>query len=189
MRLLSYPTTSPEPVTAVEARLRCRIVDTALDGEIDIAISAAREQAEQITGRWYRAQTRRAEFTEWPETSVIELPCWQPETVVISYRSAAAPADWTTLSASAYKAAPLDRLTRIQLVPGQNWPELAGEEWGPRVRIDVSVLAASPMPTSVRTFVLACVAAWIDEPGALLDGRLQANPLHERLLDGERLWC
>lgn len=58
MALLSYPNGSIEPVAVADARVACRIDGLDLDGELAGLISAAREQAEHITGRLARAGRR-----------------------------------------------------------------------------------------------------------------------------------
>lgn len=184
MRLISYPSTSAEPVSTGEAKLACRL-DDALDVHLPGLLSAAREQAEQITGRAYRAKVLREELEDWP-TEPLALPAYQAEAVAISYRSAASPDAWTPLAGTVSRWYALGAQTVIRLADGQTWPDLATEDYGTRVRIDVTVPAASPFPESVRSYILAHVAGWVDAPGALIDGRLQANPHHERLLDGER---
>ena len=112
--------------------------------------------------------------------------------VAISYRSAATPEDWTALASDQIRWGALGHQTSIRLRAAvAAWPELAdATEWPDRLRVDVTVGPAdvASVPASVQRYILASVAGWLDQSAALADGRLQANPLFERLLDRERLW-
>jgi hypothetical protein len=193
--LLSYPNGSVEPVTPADARLACRIDGTELDAELAINIEQARASAEHITSRWYRRQVQREQLADWPAESFIVLPLYAPQAVVIEYRSAADPEAWTPWPADQYRWGSFGFETRIdrrRTVPA--WPLLADAlEWPERVRIDVTVgpVDAATVPACVRRYILASVAAWVDQPAAQRagSGDIQANPLFEHLLDGERLWA
>ena len=189
MALLSYPPGSVEPVAVADARVACRIDGSELDAELAGLISAAREQAEHITGRQYRAQVLRESLAGWPE-GTLSLSVDKATAVVITYRSAVSPETWATLDAAAYRWACFDGRTLINPADGTSWPDLAPDDYPERVRVDVTSgpADADQVPESVRQYILASIAAWIDQPGALADGRLQPHPLFERLLDRERLW-
>lgn len=188
MQLLDYPSGSQEPVTVAEALVACRIdAGSSLEPQLAAIIEAARLQAEHITGRTYRAQVLREVAGDWPAL-LFDLPVASASSVAISYRSSSAPDNWATLAPAVYRFSSLEGRTLIRLAAGQTWPDLAPDDYPDRVRVDVTAAAATPMPATVRTYILACVASWVEQPAALVDGRLQANPLHERLLDGERLW-
>ena len=188
MRLISYPSSSREPVGIDEAREACRLDDDALDVQVAGMVAAARESAELITGKRYREAVLRSELQDWPAGDRIELPVWQPSAFVVSYRSAADPTNWTTLPSTAYRAGSLGNGAHVTLAAGQSWPTLAGEEWGERVRVDVTA-GAGEAPESVRLYIKAAVVAASDEPGALMSDRMRVNPLFERMLDGEKLWA
>ena len=189
LQRIEYLANSEEPVSVADAQLACRI-DDELSLYIATAIAAARQQAEQVTGRLYRGQRLREELECWP-TEPLQLHVYQASALSITYRSAVDPATWTTLPGTVYRWSPKGTGTCVRLIDGQSWPELAPADWGVRIRIDVD---AGPddlndTPESVRLYIMASVAGWSDSPAALIDGRLQPNPLHERLLDGERLWA
>lgn len=186
MIFLQHATGSVEPVSVAEAKEACRI-DDGLDAYLLAAVVAARQQAEQITGRCYRGQVLRKQFTGWP-TEPLELHAFNASAVTVSYRSAAQPDQWTVLGSTVYRWGASGNRTAVRLADGQSWPDLATEDWGERVRIDVTVAPLGTIPDCVRLYILAGVTAWADNPGAMIDGRIQTNPLHERLLDGERLW-
>lgn len=196
--LLTYPPGSLEPVTLSEAKASCRVDGSELDADIGVTIAAARESAEQITGRWYRRQVQREQRADWPAESFIVLPLYAPQAVAIEYRSAADPEAWTPWPADQFRWGAFGFETRIdrrRAVPA--WPLLADAlEWPERVRIDVTVGPAdladpAAVPGTVRRYILAQVSAWLEQPAAQRagSGGLSANPLFERLLDREKLWA
>lgn len=188
LRFLSYASGSAEPVSADEAMTACRI-DSDLSAQVALVVAASRQQAEQQTGRTYRRQVLREELADWPSGSV-NLPVWQPASAVVTYRSAAQPDQWTTLGSGVYRFAPYGSGARLALADGQAWPDLASSDWGMRVRVDITAgpTSSGEVPDCVRQYILANVAAWIDQPAGLVDGRMQVNPLHDRLLDSERVY-
>jgi hypothetical protein len=188
MRVMSYPTGSVEPVSLAAARVACRFdPDTQVDAQVAGLIESAREQAEHITGRVFRLQVLREVLAAW-WTGSLQLPVDNATAAVIAYRSAASPDTFTTLDPAVYRWGSVGGMTVVRLRPGLAWPELASDDYPDRVRVDLTATPIGQMPQAVRTFILACVAGWMDQPGALVDGRLQVNPLHLRLLDREILW-
>lgn len=178
-------TTGVEPVTLAEAALAARVDGADLNDLITGAISAARQQAEQITGRHYRPKVVRASLASWPGD---RLPVNAPSACAISYWSGSA---WLDLAPSAYVWAPDGSGVVLAPALGASWPVLGPVAAGPRVRIDLTVGPAAPadVPDAVKLYCKALVAAWIKTPEALVGGSLQRNPLFDVLLDGERLWC
>jgi uncharacterized phiE125 gp8 family phage protein len=191
MRHLSFTSSGAEPVSVDEARLACRVDDEVMDLDLSLSISSAREQAEHITGRTYREQQLRHEMDVWP-LAAAQLSAWPVSALAITYRSAAAPTVWTTLPTSVYAWGEMFPGVVVALKSGQSWPDLADDDAGARVRIELTAGPSSPatVPGCVRRFILATVAAWFDQPSALRVGQtITINPLHERLLDGEKLWA
>jgi hypothetical protein len=79
--------------------------------------------------------------------------------------------------------------TLVQPTSG-SWPDLPDVPARARVRIDITAGDAfDQVPQCVRTYILASVAHWVDNPGAMLaNGKTQANPLFERLLDAVKVY-
>lgn len=179
-----------EPVTVDEAKLSARVDTDALDADIAALITAAREQAEHITGRCYRPQVLRAELVDWPDVSAA-VPVYRPTACAVRY--------WTgtvivALAGTAYVFGPGGiggAGTALAPVAGTSWPTLGAQPVGPRVLIELTAGPASSadVPESVKLYIKAQVSAWIKTPEALSGGQLVANPLFERLLDRERLWA
>lgn len=175
-----------EPVTLAEAKLAARVDVAELDGEIGGLITAAREQAEQITGRRYRPQVLRESLADWP---ALPIAVHAATACAISYWTAGS--TWATLAPSAYVFAPAGACTVVVPALGSSWPVLGAVAAGPRVRIDLTAGPAAPaeVPESVKTYIKASVAAWVKDTEALIDQRMVANPMFDRLLDAERLWA
>lgn len=195
-------TLSPEPVTLVQAKAAARLdADvSALDTSIEAAISAAREQAEHITGRRYRSVELRAELADWPALDQV-LPVCAAWACAISYWTGTA---WAQLAAEAFAFGPagLGGNSTAVLPANGIWPTLGARVLGPRVRIDLSagplvVLDSSvppkPLPPAVaacvQQYICAHVGAWLKAPEGLISANLAPNPLFERLLDAERLYA
>lgn len=179
-----------EPVTVDEAKLSARVDGDDLNDLVLALITAAREQAEHITGRMYRRASVRISRRDWPAVSSV-LPVNGAASCAIQYWDGS---DWQTLSPSLYLFAPggvSDCGTVLAPAPGQAWPTLGELPIGPLVKIDLTAGPATPavVPAQVKLYIKAQVAAWLNSPEALAGKDLVASPLMERLLDAERLWC
>lgn len=185
MILLTAPTA--EPVTLDEAKLAARISDTtAFDALVPGLIQAARQMAEQETGRQLMAQTWRTELGDWPAASDV-IGVHQATAAAISYWDGAA---WVELAGSAYVFGAADSGTAVAPVAGSSWPALGDRPVGPRVRVDLTAGAASAaaVPECIKLYIKSLVAWWVDNPSAGAPGSLQAAPFLRNLLDPVRLW-
>lgn len=175
-----------EPVSIAAARLAARIDVPDLDEQLAVAISAARAQAEQITGRYYARRQLRMTLNDWPSGPLF-VPVVGVSAVAISYWTGVA---WLALPALAFEwDAGLSR-AGLDLCRVQPWPALVLRQVGGAVRLDMTVGPAEgvAVPAGVQLYIKASVAAWMNTGDALLRGSYQPNPLHAALLDGERLW-
>jgi uncharacterized phiE125 gp8 family phage protein len=178
-----------EPVTLAQAKLAARIDigDTARDSEIQVLITAARQLAEQETGRELVRKTRRFQLAEWPAAGDV-LHVYEPVAVAISYWSGGA---WVDLATDAFAFGEAGSATAVAPALGTAWPALADRAVGPRVRVDVTAGPADPTtaPESVKLYIKALVAWWIDNPSAVAHGGVQPAPFLRSLLDPVRLWA
>lgn len=184
-------TTGAEPVSVAEAISAARLDSDAgaeLTASISGAITAARLQAEHLTGRCYRPQVQRFELADWPASGEL-LPVCDPTAVAISYWSGSAWVDLATPAAFAW--APVGIRTGVAPALGTSWPTLGARAIGARVRIDISAGPVSPAAVSecVKLYIKACVASWVANGEAMSAKTLEPNPLHACLLDGEKLWA
>lgn len=181
-------TSGSEPVTLDDAKRSARMDETEseLDALIGGYITAAREQAEQITGRRYRPQVLRTELVDWPAADDV-IAVWEARDCAVSYWNGTA---FVSLSSSLYMYAASGRGTVLAPLTGATWPTLGDRPVGARVRIDLTAGPETPdaVPESVKLFIMAAVAAWADNPEAAQARALQVSPLFERLLDGEKLY-
>lgn len=186
---LAYTDSSAEPVSVDEAKLAARFTAGALDTAIQGYITTAREAAEHITGRCYREQVLRTELRCWPQ-SCEAIAVHQATACAVTYWNGSA---WVPLAEAGYVFAPGgigDCGTALAPATGTSWPVLGERPVGPRVRIDLTAGPAdsTTVPEAVKLYIQAVVAAWVQEPAASQDARRVANPLFDRLLDGERLF-
>lgn len=63
-----------EPVTATEAKLYCKVQDTADDALFTILIKSARRMLEKYTSCSFGSKTIHATWVETPDDSLLELP-------------------------------------------------------------------------------------------------------------------
>ena len=179
---------SAEPVTLAEAKQASRISDTsAFDEMIPGLITAARQLAEQETGRELVRKTRRSTFSDWPASNLV-LPVHAAEAVAISYWGTGG---WTALDGSAFAFYELGTGTGIAPAVGTSWPSLSPVAGGPRVRVDVTAGPADPTSADacIKLYIKALVAWWIDNPSAAAPGNVQPAPYLRSLLDPVRLWA
>jgi hypothetical protein len=157
------------------------------------AISAARAQAEQLTGRKYRLCVMRAQFSAWPDADEA-IHVHAPSACSISYWNGTT---WASLVGSAFAFYPLDPGgTGIAPAYGTSWPTLGNIAGGPRIRVDLTCGPTGadgelPVAECVKTYIKACVSGWVNNGDFHADARLVENPMLAYLLDagGEKLWA
>lgn len=176
-----------EPVTVDEAKDAARFYGDELDAFIAGAISAARAEAEQITGRVYRRRVFSFKLPGWPVPGH-RLAVYEPDLCEISYWGASG---WQQLSASAFEFEGIGSGAEIAPALGGSWPALATKALGARVKVDFTAgpMDRTEVDDAVKLYIKAQVAAWLNNPEALVAGDLKASPLLTGLLDAERLWC
>lgn len=189
--LTRISTAGPEPVDLESAKLAARIDGDDLDVLLLGAIRTARDRAEHLTGRAYVASVWRATFARWPAADEV-IRVHDASACVITYWNGA---EWLELSPAAYVFAPAEEGSGTVIAPavGTAWPELGEIAVGPRVRVALTngpgPEGSRPVPDCVKDFIRANVAAWADNPSALVQRQLGENPLLNCLLDMERLWA
>lgn len=186
MYLLTSPTA--EPVTTAEALLAARLSATGdpLEPMLAGLIAAARQIAEQETGRQFMQQTWRFELEGWP-AACFPLRVHRASAAAIAYWTGAS---WATLATNAYAFYVLGNWTGVAPAFGTDWPALPDVAGGPRVRIDLTAGAAdaTAVPECVKLFIKALVAHWINSPEAAGARSMERAPFLGALLDPVRLW-
>ena len=185
MSLLTPPTL--EPVTVDEARQAARVSDTsAFDAVIPNFIAAARQLAEQITGRCLMVQTHRIDLQDWPAPYDV-LPIHQATAAAVSYWAGSS---WVVVDPAAYEFDALDVGTGLAPKLYTSWPLLPTKAIGARVRIDLTAGATSPaaVPACVKRYILAMVSHWIETPSAATATRMEEAPFLRLLLDPAKVY-
>jgi len=185
MRLLTAPTA--EPVTLDQVKFAARLTGTtAFDAMLPVYMQAAREIAEMET-RWrWMQQQWRIERYDWPSAcEVLELG--GATAVALSYWSTSN--SWAPMDGGSFGWADADPGVVIGPLVGQSWPSLGDVPAGPRVRIDITVGVADPaaVPAAIKTFIMAMVAYWVENPQAYTERPHMATPAALALLDSQRV--
>lgn len=190
--LTRISSTGSEPVSVDDVKDAARVdndlgATSSLDGTIGTLIATARQHAEQLTGRVYRAGVMRVELQAWPAADQV-LPVYRPSACEVRYWTGAG---LTLLDGAAYAFAPGGPGgTGTLLAPalGTGWPVLAQRAVGARVQVDLTV-DAPEVADCVKTFITASVAAWLKTPEAIASAALGPHPLFAGLLHGEALFA
>lgn len=160
-RLITAPTV--EPATVAEVKLDARIDITELDDTIEILITAARMQAEDITGRALINQTWELVLDKFPVDDRIRVEKL-PIGSITSVKYYDVDGVLQTLSASLY-ALDADNLPGwIYPVEGESWPSVRDQENSVIIRFVAGYgAAASDVPAPIRYWIRAQAAAAIQQ--------------------------
>lgn len=172
-----------EPVTLAEAKLHCRVDTSANDDLVTTLIKAARQQAEEFTGRAFITQTWKLELDAWPDSGVIELPR-SPMSSLSSVKYYNTSGTKTTLvDGTDYQKDLASEPARITTEPDKTWPSL---ETGRLNAIEVIFVAgygaASTVPQAIKQAILLTIGAWYEFREELTDLPLRKLPLGARAL-------
>ena len=159
VRTLSGP--AVEPVTIAEARLWCRIDDddATQDAILMLLIIAARERAEEITGRSFASRQMELRLDAFPEGDMaIDLP-YSPVSAVssITYRTS----DGDSVLAGSPQAFQADTGStpgRVMPLVGQSWPSTDGSLGAVRISYTSGYANTTAMPKLLRVFMMAFIS-------------------------------
>lgn len=189
--MISYLLTPPtaEPVSVADAKFAARADGAHWDGAVAAAITAARQVAEHETGRRLMTQVWRYELGDWPAADEL-LPELRPTAVTVARWNGT---QWQALEAGAFVWAPAGPTGwHIALAPalGTTWPDLGEVALGPRVRVDVTVGAASAadVPAPAVQFIKAMVALMLNDPTLTAEAALDGHKYLRHVLDPIRLY-
>jgi len=173
-----------DPVTLNEAKRHVNVEFNRDDNLITALITAAREHAEEYTGRAFNTQTWTLELDAWPADGVIRLA--RSPTISVStvkyYNSAGV--QTTLVSGTDYQEALTSEPARITIEPGMTWPTV---ETGRLNAVEVIYVAgygalASDVPQAIRQAMLLAIAAWYEHREELTDLALRRLPFGARAL-------
>ena len=164
---MSFKVVTPvetEPVTLAEARLHLKVYDddAAEDALITAWITAAREMAEQFTGRALATQTLELALDEFPDaddcSSVIQLPM-PPVASITSVKYTDLAGAEQTLAGSAYALSLYGDSRRLAPTYGNYWPSTQDVPDAVRVRF---VAGYTNAPKAVKAAILLMVG-WLEQ--------------------------
>ncbi len=162
-----------EPVSVVEAKLHLRVDDSADDARIGTMITAARQRAEQITGRLFGGQTWELVLDAFPSAFEITNA---PIASVTSIKYIDAAGVEQTLSAAAYVVDADSVPARITLAEGYDWPETQSITNAVRVRYVAGHGATEAELAALKQWMLIAVGTWYRHAEAVYAGSLSALP-------------
>lgn len=181
LALASIP--SVEPVSVSEARLHCRVDDTADDKLVANLIAAARRMAENYTRRVFITQSWTMYLDRWPCENYVELPKAPLAGVssIVTYNDADSP---TTFASSNYYVDVISKPGRVVLRSGASWPTYERVANGILITF-VAGYDAQPsnIPQDIRHAILMIVAHLYENRGDVVS---EIPPIAASMLDAHR---
>jgi len=167
--------TVTEPVTLSEAKAHLRVLHSAEDTLIGGLVTAAREHAEQITGRSLAQKTYDAWWPAFPASGTILLPRPPVASVTGVYYLPVSGGDATQLDA-AYFDTLLEDVDApvIKLKSGQSWPSTATGDKAVRVRFVAGGITEEHV--SLLHAIKLLIEHLYHNRGVTSDGKLDAVP-------------
>lgn len=160
VRVLEAP--AAEPITLTQAKLWCKVDQTAEDALLELLIQAVRERAEEITGRAFVQRRMELRLDKFPADPVIELP-FAPLISVeyVKYIDAAgtlqtlegSPTNWIEDAGS--------EPGRIQPLHGTSWPNTQDVIAAVRIGFQCGYAPAAGSPTDYASNIPARAKQWM----------------------------
>lgn len=186
LKLITAPT--EEPVTLAEAKLHCRVDGSDDDALLIALIKAARDLAENQTGRALCTQTWELALDAFPDVE-IELPMPPVQSIVsIKYLDFAAVEQ--TLSADVYA---LDSYgsQRHWVLPAQgaSWPDTLDAANAVKIRFVAGYGLGVAVPPGIKQWMLLQIGHWYATRESVNGGNIvNEMPFVGALLDPYRLY-
>lgn len=178
-RLITAPTS--EPVTVAELKAHLRVTTTADDTYIGTLITAAREYAEQQTGRALAAQTRETSCDHFPASGVLDLGL-SPLVSITSVKYLDEAGAEQTLASSEYTLDVRSEPGALLLGIGKDWPATAALPSAVRVQYVCGATASAIL----KQAVIFIAAHWYEQRLPVNVGNI-ANDIPHSL--GVILWA
>lgn len=168
-----------EPVSLAEAKLHCKVDGSDDDTRLAILITAARQLAEQITGRAFAPQTWELVLDEFPEAFVLPRA---PIAAVTSLKYIDTAGVERTID-STYYTLDLDSLPGY-LVPayGYAWPTPQASINAVRVRYTCGHAVSDPALNALKMWMLLAIGTWYKHAEMTID--LKTGSLPRTYCDG-----
>lgn len=186
LKLITAPAT--EPVTLAEAKAHLRVDDSGSDTLIGVLIQAAREMAEQETGRALLPQTWEKTLDNFPTAIELTNAPIISITTVKYYDLAGVE---QTLASPSYKLDAAGDFSKAWLVPayGYAWPSTLEDINVVKVRYVAGYADAASVPASIKQWMLLQVGHWFENREAAAENKLEPLPFADGLLDRYRIYA
>jgi uncharacterized phiE125 gp8 family phage protein len=184
LKLITGPET--EPVSLTEAKLHLKVEHGVDDALITALITAAREQAEHITGRPFITQTWEQVLDEFPADELYLGKANVLAITSVKYIDLAGVEQ--TMDSADYS---LDaESSPCWLLPAINsdWPDTLDTSNAVRVRFTCGYGAAAAVPEIAKVWMKLCIGKYHANREALTPGALVEMPGVDRILDPMRIW-
>jgi uncharacterized phiE125 gp8 family phage protein len=156
------PTLLQEPVTVAEARRQCGIGEGIdyHDPQLQLLITAAREQVENDTGIVCYTGSFTYKMTEWPYGDFFTLADLRPVTSITSIAYLDTDGASQTLATTVYQLETANVKQFVRLKYNQLWPSLRGDINGITVTFVAGYATVLAVPSRVKQAVLFLVNHW-----------------------------
>lgn len=163
-----------EPVTLAEAKLHCKADGTDDDTLITALIVAARQQAEQRTGRALVTQQWEQTLDRFPLDS-IDLS--YPKLVSVeSVTYLDANGARQTLANTEYQVVTDELVGRILPAYGKSWPSCRVQPGSVAINYTCGYGAAAAVPQGIKTWMLLAVGTWYARREGVVDAQVGELP-------------
>lgn len=158
MGLILTSAPAAEPISLAEAKLHCRVDGSDDDTLLTALIVAARELAEQQTGRALVTQTWKQTFDAFPLAAIaLERPPLQSVTSVKYYDPAGVQ---QTLDAGAYTVHTSSQLGFIAPAAGTCWPSTQDRDEAVEVVFVAGYGTAAAVPQAIKQWMHLQIGHW-----------------------------
>lgn len=164
---------SAEPITLAEAKLHCKVDDTADDDLITALIVAARQQAEHRTGRALVSQQWELTLDRFPVDS-LDLP--KPKLVSVqSVKYLDEDGVLQTLAGTEYQVVTDELVGRILPTYGKSWPSCRVQPGSVAIAYTCGYGAAADVPASIKSWIKMAVGTMYGQREAIITGTIVAE--------------
>lgn len=179
VKLITAP--SSEPVTVAEFKTRMRWSTSTLDAAIGALITAAREQAEHMTGRALMPQTWEKVLDAFPDNE-IKLP-HPPLVSIVSVTYIDIDGASQTLASTEYTADTDSEPGWLLLAYNKSWPSTRDSANAVRVRYTCGYANAAAVPESIKNWMMLKVGESLENGEASSERPVIAHSFVDHLLD------
>lgn len=185
IKLITGP--SSEPITLDEAKLHLRVDVDDDDALIQGLIVAARQSAEQITGRALMTQTWELALDRFDNEIWLQLPPLQSVSS-ITYRDPDGVVQ--TLADTEYLVNDYKEPACIVPAYGKCWPATRDQENAVQVRFVAGYANAGAVPQAIKQWMLLQIGSMYENRESEIAGTLTTQQFGfvDRLLDAYRVW-